>query len=201
MASMLRNVVAGMSAREKRMAMLAGAVVAAFVVFLAIFFVRSAIGEVVTENENRANLIRILELKGPHYLKQKLELSRTEPRGKPVPLQSLVDSTSQKVGVMTPDTKALPEQRHGDAWVESSMEISLREVGLEQLTRFMETIEGNRRQFPVAITKLELRKRRRGEDSFDVKMTISTYGQLVQQAGAGEGMADDAAAAARRRER
>ncbi|HUT77963.1 MAG TPA: hypothetical protein VM285_09770 [Polyangia bacterium] len=201
MASMLRNVVAGMSAREKRLATLAGFAVVAFGVFLVIFFVRSAIGEVVFENESRANLLRDLEVKGPHYLQQRQDLSRTEPRGKPVPLQSLVDSTSQKVGVMTPDTKALPEQRHGDVWVENSMEISLREVGLEQLTKFMETIEGNRRQFPVAITKLELRKRRRGEDSFDVKMTISTYEQLTPPAGAGVGKADDAAAAARRRDR
>jgi hypothetical protein len=195
---MLRNLVAGMSAREKRLAMLAGVAVAAFVVFLMIFFVRSAIGEVGFENESRAETLRILEVKGPHYLRHQQELSRTEPRGKPLPLQSLVDSTSQKVGVMTPDTKALPEQRHGETWVENSMEISLREVGLEQLTKFMETIEGNRRQFPVAITKLELRKRRRGEDAFDVKMTISTYEQLAQPAQAGETKGDDGTAARRR---
>jgi hypothetical protein len=154
MASMLRNLVAGMSTREKRMATLAGVAVAGFVVFLVVFFVSSAIGELRMENADRAQALTILEIRGPQYLKQKQEHSRSEPRGKPLPLQSLVDSTSQKVGVMTPDTKALPEQRHGETWIESSMEINLREVGLEQLTKFMETIEGNRRQFPVAINKL-----------------------------------------------
>jgi hypothetical protein len=197
---MLRNLVAGMSAREKRMATLAGVALAAFVVFLAVFFVRSAIGDVRLENEERAGTLRVLEVRGPHYLRQKQEQSRSEPRGKPIPLQSMVDSTSQKVGVMTPDTKALPEQRHGDTWIEKSMEISLREAGLEQLTRFMETIEGNRRQFPVAITKLELRKRRRGEDAFDVKMTISTYEQVGQQVADQDGEDESGSAGQRRRQ-
>lgn len=201
MASMLRNLVAGMSAREKRLAVLAGAAMVGFAVFLLFFFARSAIGDLRIENTSRATTLTELEVRGPAYLGNKLEQSRAAPRGKPLPLQSLVDSTSQKVGVQTPDTKALPEQRHGDTWLERSIEISLRQVGLEQLTMFMESIEGNRRLFPVAINRLELRKRRRGEDAFDVKMTISTYEQIAQQVEGGGGKDENVAAGQRRRER
>ena len=67
--------------------------------------------------------------------------------------------------------------------------MSWREVSLLQLTRFMEEIEGNKRRYPVAITRLEVRKPRQGEDVFDVTMAISTYERLeaaAVEAGAGK---------------
>ena len=66
------------------------------------------------------------------------------------------------------------------------VELSLRQVGLEALTKFMEEVEDNRRRFPIAITKLEIRKRKVNMDEFDVKMTISTY-EKVEPAEDGNG--------------
>jgi hypothetical protein len=81
----------------------------------------------------------------------------------------------KKIGMPNPDTKELPDQSRDNAWTEHGVEVAWREVSLEQLTKFMEEVEGNRRRFPIAVTRLEVRRRRPGENAFDVTIAISTY--------------------------
>jgi hypothetical protein len=183
MALSVRNMIAGMSARERK---LAAGMVAAMVlvaVFLAAFFVQTAIGDIEEESELRAETLRYVSLAGPKFKeKQAEDASELRGREKPPPLRTLVDGIVKKIGMPDPDTKELPDQTRDDAWTEYGVEVAWREVSLEQLTKFMEEVEGNRRRFPIAITRLEVRKRRPGEDLFDVTMAISTYEQLEASA-------------------
>ena len=42
-------------------------------------------------------------------------------------------------------------------------------------------IEANRRKFPIAISKLEINKRKRAAShTYQVKMTVSTYEQVIE---------------------
>lgn len=176
MAFSVRNAVAGLSAREKKMAagMLAAMVVIA--VALVAFFVRTAISDVEEENGLRAETLRFVALAGPKYQQRKAEQAGDSlGQEKPPPLQTLVDGIAKKNEMPNPDTKELPDQNHDDAWEEHGAEISWREISLLQLTRFMEDVEANKRRYPIAITRLEVRKRRPGEDALDVIMVISTY--------------------------
>ncbi len=177
MASLVRNLVAGMSARERRMLVAMAVALLTFGMFLAVFFVNSSIGELEEANEEREQLLRFIELKEPEYVQKKRDRDSSSDRSgvKPTPLRTLVDGVVKKIGISDPDTKELTDQHHGDRWVEHGVELSLRQVGLENLTKFMEEVEGNRKKFPIAITKLEIRKRKVQMDQFDVKMTISTY--------------------------
>jgi type II secretory pathway component PulM len=175
--------IAGMSAREKKMAagMLAAMVLVA--VFLAAFFVQTAIGDIEEENEFREETLRYIALMGPKY--QEAQADQREAASgqeKPPPLRTLVDGVVNKIGMPDPDTKELPDQSRGESWTEYGVEVAWREVSLEQLTKFMEELEGNRRRFPIAITRLEVRKRRPGENIFDVTMAISTYEKIDEAA-------------------
>jgi hypothetical protein len=187
MALSVRNMIAGMSAREKKMA--AGMVAAMVLVgvFLAAFFVQTAIGDIEEENDLRDETLRYVGLMGPKFAEAQAEqLDAVRGQEKPPPLRTLVDGVVNKIGMPDPDTKELPDQSRGDSWTEYGVEVAWREVSLEQMTKFMEEVEGNRRRFPIAITRLEVRKRRPGEDIFDVTMSISTF-EKVDEAAPAEG--------------
>jgi hypothetical protein len=178
--------IAGMSARERKMAAGMVAAMVLIAVFLAAFFVQTAIGDIEGENELRAETLRLVALMGPKYEEaQAAELDVARGQEKPPPLRTLVDGVVKKIGMPDPDTKELPDQSRGDAWTEHGVEVAWREISLEQMTKFMEEVEGNRRRFPIAVTRLEVRKRRPGEDAFDVTMAISTYEKLEVAAPAG----------------
>jgi hypothetical protein len=179
--------IAGMSARERKLA--AGMVAAMLLlgVFLVAFFVRTAIGDLEEENEIRAETLRYLAIEGPKFQASRAdELAMARGQEKPPPLRTLVDGVVKKIGMPDPDTKELPDQSRDGAWTEHGVEVAWREVSLEQFTKFMEDVGANRRRFPIAITRLEVRKRRPGEDLFDVTMAISTYEQIDVDAPAGD---------------
>jgi hypothetical protein len=180
--------VAGMSTRERRLAAAMGVLAVGFAIFLVVFFVRSAISDLESESDELDDLLAQIAKQRDEYKARKLDQSREKTRGrsKPTPLRTLVDRIAEQVEVTVPDIKEHPDQRHGETWVEHAAELSIREVGLESLTKFMEEVEGNGRKFPIAITKLEVRKRKRTEDSFDVKMTISTYEKVEKEPAAGK---------------
>lgn len=183
MALSVRNMVAGMSPREKRMAAAAGGAALLLGVFLAAFFVQRALSEIEEENALAAQTLKYVLIAGPKHQARAAE--QGDPAGgreKPPPLRSLVDGIVKKIGMSDPDTKELPDQDRGNAWTEHGVEVSWREASLQQLTSFMEDVEGNRRRFQIAITRLEIRKRRAGEDLFDVTMAISTYENTVAAA-------------------
>ena len=119
MALSVRNMIAGMSAREKRMAAALLAATVLVAVFLAVFFVQSAIGDIEEENRIREETLKHVALAGPKYLEEQAS-QRDEARGqeKPPPLRTLVDGVVNKIGMPDPDTKELPDQSRGESWTE-----------------------------------------------------------------------------------
>ena len=179
----LRKMIAGLSERERRMALIGALAFFCFIVFLLVFLVQSGISKLGDEREEYAKALQLLDQKEQDYLDIQREFQRQQNKGrsKPTPLRTLVDKISKGLSITVPDVKELPDQRHQGSWLERAVELSLREVGLRSLTRFMEEVEGNKTRFPIAITKLEIRKRRRTQDAYDVKMIISTYERVQDE--------------------
>lgn len=179
----IRKMIAGLSERERRMLLIGGLSFLCFVIFLLVFLVQSGISELGDEREEYADALQLLDQKEQDYLESQREFQRqlSKGRSKPTPLRTLVDKISKGLSITVPDVKELPDQRHLGSWLERAVELSLREVGLRNLTKFMEEVEGNKTRFPIAITKLEIRKRRRTQDAYDVKMIISTYERVEEE--------------------
>ncbi len=174
MTKYVRNLIAGLSERERRLVALTGFVFVAIVVFISVFFVQSGIGDLEVQIQEYSDALRLIAKKEPAYLEMQREQKKPN-AGKPTPLRTLVDKIGRQLDVTVPDMKELPDQHHAGLWLEHSVELSMREIGLVNLTKFMEEVEKNERRFPIAITKLEIRKRKRTQDSYDVKMVIATY--------------------------
>jgi hypothetical protein len=177
----LKNIVTGLSAREQRLAAVMGLLFVVFGVFLAVFVFKSKISDLEEENDALTKSLRLMDEKEADYLAEKQREQQISQKAsqKPTPLSTIVDKASRKVEIETPDTKELPDLRHGTQWVEHSVELSFREIDLLKLVEFMEEVESNRRQFPIAVSKLDINKRKRPTDVvYQVDMTISTYEQL-----------------------
>lgn len=176
----LKNIIAGLSEREQRLVAVMGLMFVAFIVFLFVFLVGSKISDLEDEADVLAEGLRLLDEKQAAYQERKLASTDTGnlAQQKPTPLPTLVDKACKAHELEMPDMKELPEQRHGASWVEHSVELSMRDVDLLNLTEFMEEIVKNRTRFPVAISKLEVNKRKKPDGAtFHVKMTISTFEQ------------------------
>ncbi len=171
----LRNMIAGLSERERRLVTAAGLVFVVMFVLVLWFVISSRVSDLREENEEYGELLRLIDAKKQTYLDKVKRSKALQKTAKPRPLRTLVDKIGRELNVTVPDVKELPDQRPSGSWLERSVEITMREVGLVDLTRFMEEIESNRQKFPIAISKLEVRSRKRTPDTYSVKMTISTY--------------------------
>lgn len=174
MASFFTNLIAGLSDRERRLVGIMAGLFLVLVVFLVVFLVGRTVTSLDDEHEEGAKILKMLSSEGQKYLEAKQQESK-RPEGKPIPLRTLVDRVGALHGITVQDVNELPDEKHGTRWIEHAVELSIREVGLLALTKFMEEVESHKSRFPVAITKLDIRKRRRVPDSFDVTMNISTY--------------------------
>lgn len=181
----LKNIIAGLSPRERRLVALMGLLFVVFFVFIIVFIFNSKIGDLEEETEQLTASLKLLEEKAADYKERLATSNQSANRAtqKPTPLPTLVDKACKKLELEMPDVKELPDQRHGTQWLEHAVELSIREIDLLKLTQFMEEVELNRKRFPIAISKLEINKRKRPEGyAFHVTMTISTYEQEAGEA-------------------
>ncbi len=188
MGEFVRNLIAGLSERERRLVGIAGLIFFVFVIFLFVFLVRTKIGDLEDDNIKYTNILRFIDQKEQDFLeqKQKSRQSKSRSTAKPTPLRTLVDKIGRQLNVTVQDVKELPDHRHNSNWLEHAVELSMREIGLFDLTKFMEEVRANRRRFPIAITKLEIRKRKRVQDTYDIKMVIATYEQAKEEVAPGK---------------
>lgn len=182
MAQYVKNLIAGLSKRERRLVIATGLTFVALVIFLSVFFVQLGIRDLEEEGQSYKKALDLIAKEEGNYLETKRMNQQEQQKGlaKPTPLRTLVDKIAKQLDVTVPDVKELPEQHHGSKWIEHSVELSMRQIGIVNLTRFMEEVERNRKKFPIAITKLEVRNQRRSQDTYNIKMVVSTYEQIAQ---------------------
>ena len=183
MSSVFRNLLAGLSAREKKMVAAMGVIFVLLVCFLTAWFVGGAISRLESDTEEWRELIRFVQVMEPIYKENLQSDQKTQNLGKPRPLRTLVDNVVRSTGVEQADTKELNDKSWPGGWLERSAEVTFNRVDLQSIVSFMKEVENNRRTFPIAISKLQIIKQRREEGMFRVSMTISTYEKVAQPAG------------------
>jgi general secretion pathway protein M len=77
------------------------------------------------------------------------------------------------------DSTPLPDVPHGKRYVEHGTNIHLRKTGMLPLVRFLESLEKS--GYPIAITRLEIRKRSGENDAFDVECGVASYDRTEPQ--------------------
>ena len=87
---------------------------------------------------------------------------------------------AQKIDVT--DSTPLPDIPHGKRYTEHGTNVRLKKTGMLALARFLESIEKS--GYPMAITKLNIRRRSGEADSYDVEVGVSAYDRAEATVGA-----------------
>lgn len=91
------------------------------------------------------------------------------------PLLGLLEKLGGEAGIDIPESRDLPDEAIGKKWTHKSVEIRLRKIGLDSLVHFMVKIKNENRTYPLAVTKMNIKKRAGEPNSYDIQMTVSTY--------------------------
>jgi len=100
-------------------------------------------------------------------------------------LGGFLEQLARKQKLELVDSVDRPPVPIGKKFTERSTMIHLRKAGLLAISRFMESIEQS--GTPVAITRLNLRRRPSEQDSYDVELGVSAYDRVEKKPGAAGG--------------
>ena len=164
-----------MNARERRLLgvlAFAGAVVLLLAVPFGLeAFVRSSMAE---NDELRQALADVQDARGRVRERQarKDAIAARYSRKAPA-LAGYLEQTARQQKLEVSDSTPLPDVPHGKRYVEHGTDIHLKKTGMLALSRFLEALEKS--GFPVAVTRLSIRKRSGEADSYDVEVGVSSY--------------------------
>ena len=88
-------------------------------------------------------------------------------------LAGFLEQTARQQKLEVTDSTPLPDVPHGKRYVEHGTNVRLKKTGMLALARFLESLEKS--GYPVALTRLNIRKRSGEADSYDVDVGVSSY--------------------------
>jgi general secretion pathway protein M len=92
---------------------------------------------------------------------------------KPPALAGYLEQTARQEKLEVTESVPLPDIPHGKRYMEHATNIHLKKTGMLPVAKFLEAIEQS--GYPLAITRLNIRKRSGESDSFDVEVGVSSY--------------------------
>jgi len=128
-----------------------------------------------TENEElREALASVNGARGKIRERQDRKSSIASRYGKKTPpLAGFLEQNASANKLQVTDSVDRPDIPHGKRYVERNTVIHLKKAGLAPISRFLEAIEKS--GYPVAVTRLNVRKRAGEPDSYDVEVGVSAY--------------------------
>lgn len=88
-------------------------------------------------------------------------------------LAGYLETAAKAEKIEITDSTPLPDMPHGKRYVEHGTNVRLKKTGMLALAKFLESIEKS--GYPMAITKLNIRRRSGEPDSYDVDMGVASY--------------------------
>jgi general secretion pathway protein M len=185
----------GLSAREQRLAQIL-AVVAAVILLLGLpIGLESYVAAQRSSNtELRDALDNVQASRAQmHASQSKRDALTTRYARKAPELGGYLDQMARKQKLEVTDSVDRPPLPIGKRYIERSTTIHLKKAGLLAISKFMESLEQS--GTPVAVNRLNLRRRTGEQDSYDVELGVSAYDRIEKPAGGAEGNKDGGAAA------
>ncbi len=168
--------------RERRLLNVLVAVIATFVLLFLPLGMTALLSTEKSENEALRALIQELLDSQDAVARQDAENEAILSRYRtPAPaLAGFLARLGRQHSVEIPETQDLATVPHGKKYEERSTKIILRKVGLFSLSKFMEGIAKAR--YPIAVSRINIRKRGSEPDSYDVEMVVSAFDRKAKEA-------------------
>jgi general secretion pathway protein M len=127
------------------------------------------------DNEAIRETIEKIQQARPQIAQRKAEKEQTLKRYKAAApaLGAFLEQKAKESGIEIPESQDRALVPHGKKYEERATKIVLHKVGMLSLVKFMEKVAQS--GHPVAVTRLDIRKRATEPDSYDVEMIVSAY--------------------------
>ena len=171
-----------MNARERRLLGIIGLVAGVLLILAVPFGVEAIVRSDLAENDElRQALADVQDARGRVRERQaRKDAIVTRYAKKAPPLAGYLEQEARQQKLEVTDSTPLPDVPHGKRYVEHGTNIHLKKTGMLPLARFLESIEKS--GYPVAVTRLSIRKRSGENDSYDVETGVSSYDRSEPQA-------------------
>jgi type II secretory pathway component PulM len=171
-----------MAPRERRLVAGLVAAVVAFAVLVTGFLIIESLRDVAESNEAAREALADIAKHRDEYLEAKDRMMAQEARIGTEPPQFAADleAAAHEVGIGIPETQEQPSVPAGRRYVEHKVEVKLRQVDLQSLTKFLNKLETGRRL--IMVNTLRVRKRFSDQDKLDVDFTATAFERLKEGA-------------------
>jgi type II secretory pathway component PulM len=160
------------------------ALAATFLVMFAMisgFLILDGLSTLDDQNSASRDALHDIETQREAYLKAKAKAAQLEARmGKtPVQLQGFLEQVAKDTGVQIPETTAQQPVPAGKQFMERSVDIRLKQVTLESLSKFLHGVENGPNL--VIVSALNIRTRDDKHEELDVELTVTTYERAAEK--------------------
>jgi len=179
-----------LSSRERRlMSFLGGCLVACLVITIG-WLITDGLRTIEERNADMRQALKDIATHRDEFVRARSETNTKErmiPKEAP-PLQGYLEAAAKDLDITIPEMNERPPQARGKHFIEKSVDIKLRGVGLLQLAEMMKKVETGSSNV-VVISRLYIRTRFNQHDQLDAEMTVSTFerGTLEKPKGPGKG--------------
>jgi general secretion pathway protein M len=165
----------GLNPREQRMASIAVLVIGVMVLLAVPIGLQTLVSSRKTENEElRGALASVNNARAQIRERQERKSSLAQRYGKKAPqLAGFLEQSASAQKLQVTDSVDRPDVPHGKKYVERNTVIHLKKSGMASIAKFLEAIEKS--GYPVAVSRLNVRKRAGEPDSYDVEVGVSAY--------------------------
>src|SRR6516165_5178962 len=164
-----------MNARERRLVAVLGFVGAVVGLFAIPFGLEAIVRSQMSDNEDlRTALSDVQDARGVVRERQSQRDAIAARYARKAPeLAGFIESQARGQKLEVTDSTPMPDVPHGKRYVEHGTQVRLKKTGMLPLSKFLESIE--RSGYPVAVTRLNIRRRSAEPDSYDVEVGLSSY--------------------------
>jgi len=179
-----------MAARERRLISVLGGAVVMLAVLLAGYLIIDSLQEISSSNQDAREALFAIAQHRDEYLDAKSRMKSQEARigVDPPQLAADLEAAGKEAGIQIPETVDRQPTPAGKHYLEHSLEVKLRKVGLKELATFLKKVETNPRL--IVVTRLEIRRTFGEGDKLDVELTATAYEHVKEAkkpAAAGKG--------------
>jgi type II secretory pathway component PulM len=166
--------------RERRLLVIAGGVLGGLVVAALAFLTVQSIDEMKEENAETREALAAISQHRDEYLDAKLRMQTQEMRigSEPPQLAADLEAAAREVGIQIPETVAQPAVPAGRRYLEHSVMVTLRQVDLLSLTKFLSRVETGARV--IVVSKLSIKRHYSEGDKLNVSLTATTWERVTE---------------------
>jgi len=169
-----------MAPRERKLVTGLISAVIAFAVLVTGFLIVDSLRDIEESNNDAREALANIAKHRDEYQEAKARMVAQEVRIGTEPPQFAADleEAAREVSIQIPETNEHPAVPVGKRYLEHKVDVKLRQVDLQSLSKFLEKLENGRR--PIIISQMRMRKHFSEGSKLDVELTATAYERVKE---------------------